>query len=50
MTDKQKLELIRELILDYFDYSADEDVNQHKAEALISAVYTVVRFGDDAEK
>lgn len=50
MTDKQKLELIRELILDYFDYSVDADVNQCRAEALISAVYTVIRFGNDAEK
>lgn len=50
MTDKTKLELIREMILDYFEYSADADENRSCAEALLCAVYTVVCFGNDAEK
>lgn len=50
MTDKQKLELIREMILDYFEYSADADENRSSAEALLCAVYTVVRFGEDEKK
>lgn len=50
MTDKQKLELIRTLIFDYYEYSADTDGNQRSAAALISAVDVVLRFGDDEEK
>ena len=38
MTDRQKLDLIRELIYDYYEYSADVDGNQRSAAALISAV------------
>ena len=50
MTDKQKLELIRALIFDYYEYSADTDGNQRSAAALISAVDVVLRFGNDADK
>ena len=50
MTDKQKLELIKELIYDYYEYSADVDGNQRSAAALISAVHVVLRFSEDEEK
>ena len=50
MTDRQKLDLISELIFDYYEYSSDADGNQRSAAALISAVNVVLRFGDDVEK
>ena len=50
MTDKQKLELIRALIFDYYEYSAVTDGNPRSAAALISAVHVVLRFAEDEEK
>ena len=50
MTDGQKLDLIRALIFDYYEYSSDADGNQRSAAALISAVDVVLRFGEDEEK
>lgn len=48
MTDKQKLELIRALIFDYYEYT-EGDCSDQRAEGVISAVHVVLRFGDDAE-
>ncbi len=50
MTDRQKLDLIRALIFDYFEYSSAADGNQRSAAALISAVHVVLRFVEDEEK
>lgn len=49
MTDKQKLELIRALIFDYYEYTGG-DCSDQRAEGVISAVNVVLRFGEDEEK
>lgn len=49
MTDKQKLELIRELIFDYYEYTGG-DCSDQSAEGVISAVHVVLNFGNDEEK
>ena len=49
MTDRQKLDLIRELIFDYYEYTGG-DCSDQRAEGVISAVSVVLRFSEDEEK
>jgi len=49
MTDRQKLDLIRALIFDYYEYSSEADKKQRSAAQLISAVDVIVNF-DETEK
>lgn len=49
MTDRQKLDLIRALIFDYYEYT-EGDCSDQRAEGVISAVDVVLRFGEDTEK
>ena len=50
MSDKEKLKLIREIIKDYYDMTAEgsDEYSRGYADAIMSTLDRIVRAGDDA--